>query len=97
MPRHSITVTAYHADGTICPSEHRHTTGGSPLTKGCTGRERLLATCSCNQWTSSPSSTKTYAAEQGRRHRSNQLPAKSAPPSKGPAVVRQLLRFDAAD
>ncbi|MGA5631416.1 hypothetical protein [Streptomyces lydicamycinicus] len=97
MPRHSITVTAYHADGTICPSEHRHTTGGNPLTEGCTGRERFLATCSCKQWTSGPSSTKSYAAEQGRRHRSNQLPAKSTPPSKGPAALRKLLRFDAAD
>ncbi|MCX4637977.1 hypothetical protein OG775_23085 [Streptomyces platensis] len=66
-------------------------------TEGCTGRKRFLATCSCKQWTSNPSSTKTYAAEQGRRHRSDQLPAKSAPPSKGPAVVRELLRFDAEE
>ncbi|MEU9122840.1 hypothetical protein AB0C96_23750 [Streptomyces sp. NPDC048506] len=95
MTRHSIIVTAYHADGTIYPSEHRHTTSGSPLTKGCTGRERFLATC--KQWTSGRSSTKSYAVEEGRRHRSNQLPTKSTPPSKSPAVVRQLLRFDAAD
>ncbi len=97
MPRHSITVTAYHADGTICPSGHRHTTGGTPLTEGCTGRDRFLAACSCKQWTSSPSSTKSYAADLGRRHRSDQLPAKSASLSKGPAASRQLLRFDAAD
>lgn len=97
MTRHSITVTAYHADGTICPSDHRHTTGGKPLTEGCPGRERFFATCSCKQWTSDHSSTKSYAAELGRRHRSHQLPAKSAPPSKGPAVLRELLRFDAED
>ncbi|UYB40912.1 hypothetical protein SLV14_003590 [Streptomyces sp. Je 1-4] len=97
MPRHSITVTAYHADGTICPSGHRHTTGGTPLTEGCTGRERFVATCSCNVWTSSPSSTKSYAAELGRRHRSDQRPANSTPPPKGPAVLRELLQFDAED
>lgn len=39
MPRHSITLTAYHADGTICLSEHRHTTGSTPLTEGCARRE----------------------------------------------------------
>ncbi|MFJ4532645.1 hypothetical protein [Streptomyces nigrescens] len=95
MPRHSITVTAYHADDTICPSEHRHTTGGTPLTEACTGRARFLATCSCKEWTSQPSSTKSYAAEQGKRHRAAHIPAKSAAPSKGPAVLRELLRFDA--
>lgn len=61
MTYHSITVTAYHADGTICPSEHRHTTSGSPLNEGCTGRKRFPATCSCKQWTSGRSSTKSYA------------------------------------
>ncbi|SEC13764.1 hypothetical protein [Streptomyces sp. 2314.4] len=97
MPRHSITVTAYHADSTICPSGHKHTTGGTPLTEGCTGRARFLATCSCKEWTSSSSSTKSYAAEQGRRHRAAQLPAKSAATSKDSAVLRELLRFGAED
>lgn len=49
------------------------------------------------QWTSSPPSTKSYAAEQGRRHRSDQLPAESTLPPKGPAVVLELLRIDAED
>ncbi|MFH8684213.1 hypothetical protein [Streptomyces lydicus] len=94
MPRHSITMTAYHADGTICPADHHR---GAPLTEGCPGRERFLATCTCKQWTSDPSSTKTYAAELGRRHRADLLPAKSTPPPKGPAALRELLRFDAED
>ncbi|MGW1374708.1 hypothetical protein ACWD6P_10620 [Streptomyces sp. NPDC002446] len=97
MSRHSITVSAYHADGTICPADHRHTTGGMPLIEGCTGRERFLARCSCKQWASGPSSTKSYAAELGRRHRADQLPAKSTPSPKGPAVLRELLRLDAED
>lgn len=97
MPRHSVTVTAYHADGTTCPSGHRHTSGRTPLTEGCTGRGRFLAVCSFKQWTSGPSSTKSYAADRGRRHRSDQFPEKCAPLSKGPATLRQLLRFDAAN
>ncbi|MCF3172589.1 hypothetical protein IPZ61_04560 [Streptomyces sioyaensis] len=97
MLRHSITVTAYHADGTICPSAHRHTAGGTPLTEGCTGRERFIATCNCKKWTSSPSSPKSYAAEQGKRHRADQPQPKPTTASKGPAALRELLQLDAED
>ncbi|SOE15075.1 hypothetical protein SAMN06272775_6005 [Streptomyces sp. 2323.1] len=97
MPRHSITVTAYHADGTICPSDQRHTTGGTSLTEGCTERERFLAACSCKQWTSGPSSTKSHATRQGRRHHSDRLTAPSAPPPQGPAALGDLLRLSPED
>lgn len=95
MPRHSITVTSYHADNTVCPSEHQHTRSGKPLTEGCTGRDHFIASCSCTAWTSSRSSTKNYAAEDGRRHRAAQQRAESAAQPNGPAVLRELLRLDA--
>ncbi|MFJ9419991.1 hypothetical protein ACIRPT_38435 [Streptomyces sp. NPDC101227] len=95
MPRHSITVTAYHPDRTVCPSDHRYTTSGKPLTEGCTGRTMFLATCSCKKWTGNPSSTKNYATEMGRRHRGSQHQAKSPTSAHGPAALRELLQFDA--
>lgn len=98
MLRHSITVTAYHADNTVCSSEHQHTRSGKPLTEGCTGRDHFIASCSsCTTWTSSRSSTKNYATEEGRRHRAAQQQAESAAQPKGPAVLRELLQLDADD
>lgn len=97
MPRHSITVTAYHTDNTVCPSEHQHARSGEPLTEVCTGRDRFVASCSCSTWTSSRSSTKNYSTAQGRRHRAEQQPAESTALPKGPALLRELLRFDADD
>ncbi|MGW1143621.1 hypothetical protein ACWD6I_00885 [Streptomyces sp. NPDC002454] len=67
--RHQVTVNAYHPDGTDCPPDHRFTTGNRPLAEDCTGRNRFVATCACGTWTGTPSSTKGYAAEMGRRHR----------------------------
>lgn len=90
MPRHSITVTPEHADGTVCPPEHKHTTGGTPLTEGCTGRYRFIGTCSGCTWRSEPSSTKSYAVEQGRRHRTTNAEPKTTKPSRGPAVLDEL-------
>lgn len=66
MPRHSITVTAYHSDDSVCPSEHQHTRSGKPLTEGCTGQNHFISTCSCTTWTSNRSSTKNYATEEGQ-------------------------------
>lgn len=97
MPRHSITVTAYHSDNSVCPSEHQHTRSGKPLTEGCTGRNHFISTCSCTTWTSNRSSTKNYAIAQGRHHRAAQQQAESPAPSKGPALLRELLRLDADD
>ncbi|WP_435220724.1 hypothetical protein [Streptomyces sp. Tue6028] len=97
MLRHSITVIAYHADNTVCLSEHQHTRIGKPLTEGCTGRDHFIASCSCATWTNSRSSTKNYAIAQGTRHRAAQQRAESAAQPKGPAVLRELLRFDADD
>ncbi|WP_405539639.1 hypothetical protein OG787_46810 [Streptomyces sp. NBC_00075] len=97
MPRHSITVTAYHSDDTVCPSEHKHTRTGEPLTEGCTGQDRFISTCSCTTSTSSSSSTKNYAIAEGRRHRAAQQQEESPAPSKGPAVLRELLRLDTDD
>lgn len=95
MLHHSITVAAYHADNTVCPSEHQHTRSGKPLTERCTGRNHFIASCSCTTWTSSHSSTKNYATEGGRRHRAAQQRADPAAPPKGPTVLRELLRLDA--
>ncbi|MFF3689960.1 hypothetical protein [Streptomyces sp. NPDC002187] len=97
MPRHSITVTAYHSDDTVCPSAHQHTRTGKPLTEGRAGRDHFISTCSCTTWTSNPSSTKNYDIAQGRHHRAAQQQAESRSPSKGPAVLRKLLRLDADD
>ena len=97
MPRHSITVTAYHADGTICPSGHRPHHRRCAPHRGMYRAGSLPCRLQLQAVDQRPSSTKSYAAELGRRHRSDQLPAKSAPLSKGPAASRQLLRFDAAD
>ncbi|MFI1865234.1 hypothetical protein [Streptomyces jumonjinensis] len=66
--RHSITVTAYHPDKTVCPPSHKYTTSNRPLTEGCTGRDQFVASCTC-AWAGTPSATKGYAAETGRRHR----------------------------
>lgn len=71
MARHKIKVTGMHEDGTVCPLAHEHTRGGTPLTAGCAGRGRYLASCDCGKW-SGRSSTKSYAAEIGKRHRSAQ-------------------------
>ncbi|MER7050595.1 hypothetical protein [Streptomyces jumonjinensis] len=67
MP-HKVTVTAYHPDKTVCPPDHKYTTGNRALAEGCPGRTGFVASCDC-AWSSTRSATKGYAAEMGRRHR----------------------------
>ncbi|MER7047562.1 hypothetical protein [Streptomyces jumonjinensis] len=75
---HKVTVTAYHPDSTVCPPDHTYTTSNRPLTEGCAGRERFIASCRCGTWTGTPSATKGYAAEMGRRHRARYVQPRTA-------------------
>ncbi|GAA1403174.1 hypothetical protein GCM10009639_47540 [Kitasatospora putterlickiae] len=58
--------TDHHADGTVCPPAHKHTSSGKPLTEGCTGRAYSTATCTCG-WTTR-NTAKGYTDETRRRH-----------------------------
>lgn len=80
MALHRIKVTGPHGDWTVGPPAHEHTLVGAPLTSGCAGRSRYLAACACGEW-SEGSSTKSYAVEMGKRHRSAQV----CPPVRGGA------------
>ncbi|MFE7334760.1 hypothetical protein [Streptomyces griseus] len=40
-------LTDHHADGTLCPADHKHTSSGKPLHTDCPGRAYSRAVCSC--------------------------------------------------
>ncbi|MFJ6622309.1 hypothetical protein ACIQOW_32605 [Kitasatospora sp. NPDC091335] len=58
--------TDHHADGSVCPPAHKHTSSGKPLTEGCPGRAYSTATCTCG-WTTR-NTAKGYTDETRRRH-----------------------------
>ncbi|MGW2539368.1 hypothetical protein ACWC5I_00470 [Kitasatospora sp. NPDC001574] len=58
--------TDHHADGSVCPPAHKHTSSGKPLTEGCPGRSYSTATCTCG-WTTR-NTAKGYTDETRRRH-----------------------------
>ncbi|MEV7925977.1 hypothetical protein [Kitasatospora sp. NPDC088779] len=59
--------TDHHADGTVCPPEHRHTTSGRPLVEGCPGRAYSKAVCTCGEW-STQAPGKGYVDGERLRH-----------------------------
>lgn len=64
---HTARLTNHHADGTVCPAEHRHTTTGKPRHPDCPGRAFSSAACSCGTWRMAHP-IKGYVNELRRRH-----------------------------
>lgn len=78
-------LTNHHADGTLCPAEHKHTSSGRPLHPDCPGRAYSSSVCSFRQWQIRESG-KGYVNESRRRHlATHQIPA-------GP-LLRDVLPF----
>lgn len=79
-------LTNHHADGALCPPEHKHTSSGKPLHPDCPGRSYTQAICSCGQWRMQQPG-KGYVNESRRRHlATHQTPA--SPP------LRDTLGFN---
>ncbi|MFE3874862.1 hypothetical protein ACFXPX_10740 [Kitasatospora sp. NPDC059146] len=89
MPAYRAPLTNHHADRSLCPPEHKHTSSGKPLHADCPGRSYSQAVCTCGGW-EIKNSGKGYVDEARRRH----LATHPKPVSKGPAVLRELLRLD---
>lgn len=85
--QHRAPITSYHADGSVCPAEHKHTTSGKPLHPDCPGRAYTQAICSCGNW-QMKNAGKGYVNESRRRHLATH-------PKAGPKALRDLLRLDA--
>ncbi|MFJ5938580.1 hypothetical protein [Streptomyces sp. NPDC093071] len=79
-------LTHHHADDTICPAGHKHTSSGKPLHPDCPGRAYTKAVCSCGGW-EMKARGKGYVNECRRRHLADH--------DEGPKVLRDLLRLDA--
>jgi hypothetical protein len=93
MPRehplqHRAPLTNHHADGTLCPPEHKHTSSGKPLHPGCPGCDYSKAVCTCGNWEMKDRG-KGYVNESRRRHL-----ATHPQPAQPPKVLRDLLRLD---
>jgi hypothetical protein len=82
-------LTNHHADGSLCPTDHKHTSSGKPLAPGCPGRAYSQAICSCGNW-QMKAAGKGYVNECRRRH----LASHAEPTTQGPKAVRDLLRLD---
>jgi hypothetical protein len=78
-------LTNHHADGSLCPAEHKHTSSGRALHPDCPGRAYTQAICSCGGWEMKQSG-KGYVNESRRRHLASH--------PKEPRVLRDLLRLD---
>jgi hypothetical protein len=79
-------LTNHHADDTVCPPEHRHTSSGKPLHPECPGRAYSQAVCSCGQWQIRESG-QGYVNESRRRHLATHRTA------AGP-LLRDVLPFN---
>lgn len=70
MARSLPKLTAYHPDGTECPTagrdRHRLSPRGYPRTEGCTGRATWEAACTCG-WTCK-ANLKVVPDDARRRH-----------------------------
>ena len=82
-------LTNHHADGSNCPTNHKHTSSNKPLHPGCPGRTYSQAICSCGQWRMK-NTGKGYVNESRRRH----LATHTEPAPTGPKVLRDMLRLD---
>jgi hypothetical protein len=78
-------LTNHHADGTLCPAGHKHTSSGKPLHSDCPGRACTQAICSYGGWDMKQSG-KGYVNESRKRHLASH--------TQGPKVLRDLLPLD---
>ncbi|MEJ8653815.1 hypothetical protein WKI65_38685 [Streptomyces sp. MS1.AVA.3] len=78
-------LTNHHADRSLCPADHKHTSSGNPLHPDCPGRAYTQAICSCGEWEMKQSG-KGYVNESRKRH--------LATHTEGPKAVRGLLRLN---
>ncbi|NEA37693.1 hypothetical protein [Streptomyces sp. SID11385] len=85
MPFHAP-LTNHHADDSLCPPDHKHTSSGKPLHPDCPGRNYSQAVCSCGNWEMRHPG-KGYVNECRRYHlaqHKNPSPAiRDVPPSSG--------------
>ncbi|WP_395365182.1 hypothetical protein ACHGLA_30700 [Streptomyces sp. YH02] len=93
LPRHEEStvpfhapLTNHHADGTLCPADHKHTSSGKPLHADCPGRSYTQAVCSCGDWEMKQRG-KGYVNECRKRNLAGH--------AQGPKALRDLLRLDA--
>ncbi|MGW6648278.1 hypothetical protein AMK23_15050 [Streptomyces sp. CB02130] len=70
-------LTNHHADGTLCPADHKHTSSGNPLHTDCPGRAYTRAVCSCG-WKKEESG-KGYVNECRKRHLASHAEEQNAP------------------
>ncbi|MEX0174450.1 hypothetical protein [Streptomyces sp. LMG1-1-1.1] len=84
MPFHAP-PTNHHADGTLCPAAHKHTSSVRSLHADCPGRSYTQAVCSCGSWEMKQRG-KGYANECRKRH--------FAGHAQKPSILRDLLRLD---
>ncbi|MGW3067654.1 hypothetical protein [Streptomyces monashensis] len=82
---HRAPLTNHHADGTLCPVDHKHTSSGKPLNPDCPGRAYTQAICSCGDWEMKQSG-KGYVNESLKRHLASH--------TQGPKVLCDLPRID---
>ncbi|QMU79955.1 hypothetical protein GXW83_02315 [Streptacidiphilus sp. PB12-B1b] len=82
---HKAPLTNHHADGSLCPAEHRHTSSGKPLHPNCPGRAYTQAICSCGGWQMNDPG-KGYVNETRKRHLASH--------PKDFKALRDLLRLD---
>ncbi|MFE3374416.1 hypothetical protein [Streptomyces anulatus] len=60
-------LTNHHADGTLCPADHKHTSSGKPLHTDCPGRAYTRTVCSCRWKKKEEESGKGYVNECRKR------------------------------
>ncbi|WP_441245262.1 hypothetical protein [Kitasatospora sp. McL0602] len=89
MATHRAPLTNHHADHSLCPPDHKHTSSGKPLHPDCPGRTYSRAVCTCGTW-QFKGPGKGYVNESRRRHLTSHAPLTPG----GPAVLRALLRLD---
>ncbi|MFJ2158129.1 hypothetical protein [Streptomyces sp. NPDC087856] len=82
---HRAPLTNHHADATLCPADHKHTSSGKPFHPDCPGRADTQAICSCGDW-EMREPCKGYVNECRKRHLASH--------NQGPKVLRDLLRLD---
>ncbi|MFF2539545.1 hypothetical protein [Streptomyces cyaneofuscatus] len=83
-------LTNHHADGTLCPADHKHTSSGNPLHTDCPGRAYTRAVCSCG-WKKEESG-KGYVNECRKRHLASHAEEQNAPSAVCPLIPYRSRR-----
>lgn len=83
-------LTNHHADGTLCPADHKHTSSGKPLHTDCPGRPYTRAVCSCG-WKKEESG-KGYVNECRKRHLASHAEGQNAPSASCPLIPYRSRR-----